>query len=85
MDTNKLETVQLETLSFEQAMLELETLVKRLEEGRLPLEEAIGAFERGSHLKRHCEQKLEAAKMRVEQITISNDGKDVRIEEMRLA
>jgi exodeoxyribonuclease VII small subunit len=59
----------LESLSFEQAMAELETLVKRLEEGRLPLEEAISAFERGALLKKHCEQKLLAAKMRVEQIT----------------
>ncbi len=59
----------LESLSFEQAMTELETLVKRLEEGRLPLEEAISAFERGASLKKHCEQKLLAAKMRVEQIT----------------
>lgn len=59
----------LESLSFEQAMTELETLVKRLEEGRLPLEEAISVFERGALLKKHCEQKLLAAKMRVEQIT----------------
>jgi len=59
----------LETLSFEQAMTELEALVKRLEEGRLPLEEAITAFERGALLKKHCEQKLLAAKMRVDQIT----------------
>ena len=59
----------LESLSFEQAMTELEILVKRLEEGRLPLEEAISAFERGALLKKHCEQKLLAAKMRVEQIT----------------
>lgn len=59
----------LESLSFEQAMTELEILVKRLEEGRLPLEDAISAFERGALLKKHCEQKLLAAKMRVEQIT----------------
>ena len=64
----------IESLSFEQAMAELETLVKRLEEGRLPLEEAIQAFERGSLLKKQCEQKLQAAKMRVEQITLNIDG-----------
>ncbi len=66
--------ISLENLSFEQAMTELESLVKRLEEGRLPLEEAIQAFERGSLLKKQCEQKLQAAKMRVEQITLSSDG-----------
>ncbi len=65
----------LESLSFEQAMTELEALVKRLEEGRLPLEEAISTFERGTLLKKHCEQKLLAAKMRVEQITgITENG-----------
>jgi len=64
-----------ESLSFEQAMAELETLVKHLEDGRLPLEEAITSFERGAQLKKHCEQKLLAAKMRVEQITgIKDDG-----------
>jgi exodeoxyribonuclease VII small subunit len=66
--------ISLENLSFEQAMAELESLVKRLEEGRLPLEEAIQAFERGSLLKKQCEQKLQAAKMRVEQITLNADG-----------
>ena len=64
-----------ESLSFEQAMAELETLVKHLEDGRLSLEEAITSFERGAQLKKHCEQKLLAAKMRVEQITgIKDDG-----------
>jgi exodeoxyribonuclease VII small subunit len=69
-DTN----TPLDNLSFEQAMAELESLVKRLEEGRLPLEEAMQAFERGSLLKKQCEQKLQAAKMRVEQITLNSDG-----------
>ncbi len=64
----------IDSLSFEQAMAELETLVKRLEDGRLPLEEAIVAFERGSLLKKYCEQKLLLAKMRVEQITKAPDG-----------
>ena len=67
-------TSDLETLSFEQAMAELESLVKKLEEGRLPLEEAIQAYERGTLLKKQCEQKLQAAKMRVEQISLTSDG-----------
>jgi exodeoxyribonuclease VII small subunit len=64
----------IDSLSFEQAMAELESLVKRLEDGRLPLEEAIVAFERGSLLKKYCEHKLLAAKMRVEQIARTPDG-----------
>ncbi|RZI46929.1 exodeoxyribonuclease VII small subunit [Candidatus Finniella inopinata] len=67
-------TSNLEALSFEQAMVELESLVKKLEEGRLPLEEAIQAYERGTQLKKQCEQKLQDAKMRVEQISLTSDG-----------
>lgn len=55
-------------MSFEKAMAELETLVRRLEEGRLSLEEAIGSYERGTALRGHCETKLRAAKLKVEQV-----------------
>ena len=61
-------------LSFEQAMQELEILVRRLEEGRLPLEEAMQAYERGTLLKNHCETKLQAAKLRVDQVIINGTG-----------
>ena len=61
-------------LSFEQAMQELEILVRRLEEGRLPLEEAMQAYERGTLLKNHCETKLQAAKLRVDQVILSDTG-----------
>lgn len=64
----------IETLSFEEALRELETIVKRLEEGKVSLEDAIGAYERGSQLKSHCEKKLRDAKMRVEQIVVGQDG-----------
>ncbi len=63
-----------EELSFEQAMAELESLVKRLEEGRLPLEEAIASYERGTQLKKYCEQKLQSAKLRVEKIQVTPEG-----------
>ena len=55
-------------MSFEKAMMELETLVRRLEEGRLTLEEAIASYERGTALRTHCEAKLRAAKLKVEQV-----------------
>ena len=62
-------------LSFEEALSQLETLVKRLEEGRLPLDEAVSVFEKGAALKAHCEQKLQAAKLKVDQVVgLSNDG-----------
>lgn len=61
-------------LSFEEAITELETIVRKLEDGRLPLEEAITAYEKGAALKGHCEAKLRSAKLRVDQITLSASG-----------
>jgi exodeoxyribonuclease VII small subunit len=62
-------------LSFEEALSELEKLVKQLEDGKAKLDDAIGAYERGAHLKRHCEMKLREAQAKIEQITVSADGK----------
>ncbi len=64
----------LSSLSFEEAMAQLEGLVRKLEEGRLPLEEAITTYEQGSALKKYCEEKLRQAKLRVDQIMISTTG-----------
>ena len=61
-------------LSFEDALKELETMVQQLEQGKTKLDEAITAYERGALLKRHCEQKLAEAKMKVEKISFSADG-----------
>ena len=62
-------------LSFEEALGELEKLVRQLEEGKAKLDDAIGAYERGSHLKRHCEGKLREAQSRIELIATAADGK----------
>lgn len=61
-------------LSFEEAMTELEKLVRQLEDGRAKLEDAIGAYERGALLRRHCEAKLREAEARIQQISIGADG-----------
>ncbi|MBL8672875.1 MAG: exodeoxyribonuclease VII small subunit [Alphaproteobacteria bacterium] len=61
-------------LSFEQALAELEGIVKRLEEGQGQLEEAIVAYDRGIRLKQHCEAKLKDAKARIERIVQGSDG-----------
>jgi exodeoxyribonuclease VII small subunit len=58
-------------LSFEQALAELEKIVGALESGQTPLEESIRIYERGAALKAHCEAKLEAARLRVEKITLN--------------
>ncbi len=58
----------LDSLGFEQAMAELEGIVRRLEQGDADLESAIALYERGARLRRHCEAKLKAAEARVEKI-----------------
>ena len=61
-------------LSFEDALAELETIVRRLEEGAGRLEDAIVAYERGVTLQRHCDAKLQEAQSRVERIVLGRDG-----------
>ena len=61
-------------LSFEDALTELEKLVRQLEDGKAKLDDAIGAYERGALLKRHCETKLREAQAKIEQITVAPDG-----------
>ena len=62
-------------LPFERAIDELESIVKRLEEGKVPLEESVAIYERGEALKRRCEELLRQAEARVEKITLNADGK----------
>ncbi len=61
-------------LCFEEALAELESIVRRLEEGSGRLEDAIVAYERGVTLQRHCDAKLQEAQMRVERIVLGRDG-----------
>ena len=62
-------------LPFERAIEELETIIKRLEEGKVPLAESVEIYERGEALKQRCEELLKAAEMRVEKITTDAGGK----------
>lgn len=64
----------LESLSFEEALTELENIVRSLETGEAPLEKSIGAYERGVQLKTHCESKLRDAQAKIEKISVSADG-----------
>ncbi|MFN7219874.1 MAG: exodeoxyribonuclease VII small subunit [Burkholderiales bacterium] len=63
-----------EPASFEAAMAELEALVARMEEGELPLEESISAYQRGAELLRHCEKILADAEQRIK--VLMPDGND---------
>ena len=67
-------------MGFEEAMKELERIVKDLESGQVKLDEAVKAYERGAALKRHCETKLAEARMKVEKIT--GGGKSLGVEPM---
>ena len=62
-------------LPFERAIEELESIVKRLEEGKVALEESVVIYERGEALKRRCEDLLRQAEARVEKITLDASGK----------
>jgi exodeoxyribonuclease VII small subunit len=61
-------------MSFEDALVELEEIVGDLEQGANKLDEAIGAYERGTLLKKHCETKLREAKVRIEKISVGLEG-----------
>lgn len=62
-------------MTFEKAIEELESIVKRLEEGKVPLEESVAMYERGEALKRRCDELLRQAEARVEKITLNAAGK----------
>lgn len=64
----------LSTLSFEEAMKKLETVVRDLESGNVELEKSIALYEEGARLKAHCEKKLKEAEEKVAKITLGADG-----------
>ncbi|MCX8667137.1 exodeoxyribonuclease VII small subunit [Acetobacteraceae bacterium B3987] len=68
------QTIPLHQLSFENALAELEQIVRGLESGQMKLEDAISAYERGAALRRHCEERLGEAEMRVKAIVQKEDG-----------
>ena len=72
--------VDVKSLSFERAIEELESIVRRLEEGKVPLEESVAIYERGEALKRRCEELLRQAEARVEKITTDATGQPSWVE-----
>jgi exodeoxyribonuclease VII small subunit len=63
-------------VDFESAMRDLEAIVERLEQGDLPLEESLAAFERGVKLTRSCQTALKEAEQKVE-ILLKKSGEPV--------
>lgn len=62
-------------LSFEDAMSELEDIVRELEQGSGSLDRAITVYARGAALKKHCEAKLKEAQLRIEKVVLDSEGK----------
>ena len=62
-------------LKFEKAMQELEEIVDNLESGNIDLDKSIEYYTRGSQLKSHCQNMLDDAVLKLEEIQVSNDGK----------
>jgi exodeoxyribonuclease VII small subunit len=71
---NNTSEVDVSQLSFERAIEELESIVRRLEDGKVPLEESVAIYERGEALKRRCEDLLRQAEARVQKITLDASG-----------
>tara|TARA_B110000503_G_scaffold143239_1_gene243457 strand:- start:8373 stop:8609 length:237 start_codon:yes stop_codon:yes gene_type:complete len=69
-----IQSKSIEKMSFEQALAELEEIVKKIDTGQENLADAVSSFERGVLLKEHCESMLKAAKLKIEKIT-NNNGK----------
>lgn len=71
-----------DSLSFEEAICELETIVKKLENGDLSLDESIEAFQKGIKLSKYCSKRLDEIERK---ITILIEGEDGKLEEKEFA
>lgn len=72
---------EIESLSFEEAMSELETVVHQLETGKVKLDEAVRAYERGVKLKNFCEEKLKNAKSKIDLLVIGTHNTPAETED----
>ncbi len=66
---------EIASLSFEEALKELESVVRRLESGEAPLDESIELYAKGDALRAHCQARLDSAQARIEAIVADRDGK----------
>jgi exodeoxyribonuclease VII small subunit len=67
-------TKPVDKMTFEEALAELEVIVRQLEAGDVELEKSIAIYERGAALKAHCETRLKSAELKVEQIVQGTNG-----------
>lgn len=70
----------IESMSFEDALAELEGIVRNLETGQTKLDDSITAYERGVALKKHCEKRLNDARLKIEKISMDENGNPSSLE-----
>ena len=70
---------EISRMSFEEALEALDNIVRQLETGKVKLDDAINFYDRGMLLRQHCEKKLSAARLKMDQITVSLEGEAVGV------
>jgi len=68
---------EIKPIGFEEALMQLEAIVRELEAGRIKLDDAVVAYEKGIKLKKLCEQKLADAQLRIDKVQIDASGEIV--------
>jgi exodeoxyribonuclease VII small subunit len=66
--------IDLSKISFEEALIQLENIVRELESGKIKLDDAVEVYEKAVTLKKFCEDKLKAAQLKIEKINVAADG-----------
>ena len=64
----------IEKMSYEEAFMELQSVVEKLESGELPLKDSLALFERGQALSTRCSELLEEAQLKLRQLTLDESG-----------
>ena len=77
MSKKKINENNINNLSFEEALEELENITKSFEDGDSTLENAVNLYNRGVLLKKHCEKKLKEAKKKIDEVKINNIGSTI--------
>lgn len=72
--TDEITDTDITKLSFEQALEQLERIVRDLEAGDVPLDQSITIYERGEALKKHCAKLINSAENRIEKIRLDRNG-----------
>ena len=72
MNMKKINKNNINNLSFEEALEELESITESFEDGNSTLENAVNLYNRGVLLKKHCEKKLQEAKKKIDEVKVNN-------------